>query len=203
MGASPACWIRLKNIPLGSMSFVSGFLQLKRARREHRIYSLAITRVSAASGGAAGVNCDHGQHAATKVGPREGVTPRRAGLAIINSWDGGCESVKQSTLSGLVVTPARLPLTSEQHIWEAGVMSWRLCSCHMWFLCMFLQSSRHCGGKLGFASGNTTVWLDPSKYFSWVILWICSFDRLSYLRKCKPYFLSAGVSVEHFSPGWL
>lgn len=185
------------------MSFVSDSLQLKRARREHRIYSLAITRVPAASGGAAGVTCDHGRHAATKAGPREGVTPRRAGLAIINSWDGGWESVKQSTPSRLVVTPARLPVTSEQHIWEAGVTGWWTCSCHMHSLCMFMQSSRHRGGKLGFGTGNTAIRLDPSKYFSWVILWICSFDRLSYLWKCKPFFLSAGVSVEHFSPGWL
>jgi len=59
------------------MSFGSGFLQWKRARREHRIYSLAVTGVSAAPGGAAGVTYDGGQHTTAKVGPSEGLRVRR------------------------------------------------------------------------------------------------------------------------------
>lgn len=53
------------------------------------------------------------------------------------------------------------------------MMGWCVCSCHMQGLCMFTWSSKHWGGKLGLGIGMK-VWLDPSKYFSWTTLWICS-----------------------------
>lgn len=56
---------------------------------------------------------------------------------------------------------------------KVTMMGWCVCSCHMQGLCMFTWSSKHWGGKLGLGIGMK-VWLDPSKYFSWTTLWICS-----------------------------
>lgn len=83
MGALPACRSRLENIPLGSVSSGPGSLHLKRAGREDRIYSLAITRASAALGRTAGVTGDSGQHAMAKVSPSERLTTRRGDFAIM------------------------------------------------------------------------------------------------------------------------
>lgn len=58
--------------------------------------------------------------------------------------------------------------SQSESVWRADV-----CSCHMWGLCKFTWSSKHWSGKLGLGTGMK-VWLDPSKYFSWTILWICS-----------------------------
>lgn len=79
---------------------------------EHRISSLAITRVSP------GFQQPHlGLLVSPAVvadvphqggGPSKGLTRRRGGFAIVNSWDGGWERGKQSALPGLAVAPERL-----------------------------------------------------------------------------------------------
>lgn len=79
----------MKNTPLGSMSFESGSLQVERARREHRIYSLGVTKASAAADRIGGVTCGCGQHASAEVSPTEGLTARTGDFAIANLCNGG------------------------------------------------------------------------------------------------------------------
>lgn len=71
------------------MSFESGSLWVKRARKEHRIYSLAVTKASAAADGVAGVTCGRGQHSSAEVSPSEGLTARTGDFAIANLRNGG------------------------------------------------------------------------------------------------------------------
>lgn len=60
-------------------------------------------------------------------------------------------------------------------------MGWCVCSCHTQGLCVFTWSSKYWGGKLGLGTGMKVL-LDPSKYSSWIILWICS---LTYYLICR------------------